>query len=251
MISNQQLNNEYAKLKSSGFHKIVLGSFEDDDTPSEGFKCEKKFSKDYNSSNMLSKSYITGESELQTFYENGRVSKTSNTTPHTTNTTKYTYDTSGRLKSVLVSTFGNVDSATFTEERIFSYDSDNKPSEMTRMKNGRQISIIKFISDENGNIIEETPQTGNSDRKYYYYYNEKNQLTDVVHFNNIAQKLLPDFMFLYDDLGQVRQMISVDESGRNYFIWKYSYTKQGLSEIQKCYSKEKRLLGTIQFEYFQ
>jgi hypothetical protein len=56
-------------------------------------------------------------------------------------------------------------------------------------------------------------------------------------------------MFEYNTKNLPRQMISIDESGRNYFIWKYSYTDTNLPEIQKCFSKEKRLLGTIEFEY--
>ena len=81
------------------------------------------------------------------------------------------------------------------------------------------------------------------------YYDDKNRLTDVVHYNEIAKKLLPDYMFEYTTSNKPQQMISIDESGRNYFIWKYSYTEKKLPEIQKCFSKEKRLLGTIQYEY--
>lgn len=248
IVGNRKINDEYVLMKSSSFKKIVLESFEDDDSPSEGFFCEKKFANDFSSSEMVSKSYITGESELKTIYKDGKVFKTIATTPHTNNTTLYQYDGT-RLKSIKTETIGFADSTVFTEERDFNYDSSGLPVSMKRFKNGKQISLIQFKHDSKGNVIEETPLSGNSDQKYYYYYDEKNQLTDVVHFNPIAQKLLPDYMFLYNDQGQVSQMISVDESGRNYTIWRYSYTPSGLSEIQKCYSKEKRLLGTIQYEY--
>lgn len=56
-------------------------------------------------------------------------------------------------------------------------------------------------------------------------------------------------MFEYDKGDKPSQMISVDETGRNYFIWRYAYDDKQLPEIQKCYSKEKQLLGTIQFDY--
>ena len=71
----------------------------------------------------------------------------------------------------------------------------------------------------------------------------------MVHYDVIARRLLPDYMFEYDNSGEPGQMISVDETGRNYFIWRYAYDDKKLPEIQKCYSREKKLLGTIQFEY--
>ena len=249
LMGNEKLNREMAEFKKAGFHKMVLKSFEDDDQPSEGFFCEKTANKDYSQSNMLSKSYITGESELVSFFTNERISKSTNTTEHITNTTTFSYNDSGKLSEINISTFGNADSSVFTESRRYSYDAQGMPLQMIRSKNGRQVSVIEFKKDEDGNVIEENPGNSNSDKKYYYYYDKDNQLTDIVHFNQIAQKLLPDYMFLYDHQQDPAQIISVDESGRNYFIWKYAYDAYGLPEIQKCFSKEKRLLGTIQYEY--
>jgi hypothetical protein len=120
---------------------------------------------------------------------------------------------------------------------------------MLRKKNNVLISTITFLSDEKGNIIEENASGNSNDKKYFYYYDDNNHLTDVVHYNVIAKRLLPDYMFEYSNDNNPKQMISVDESGRNYFIWRYAYDNRSLPEIQKCYSKEKRLLGTIQFEY--
>ncbi|MBN9349199.1 MAG: hypothetical protein J0H55_00810 [Chitinophagaceae bacterium] len=244
-----KLNKEYSIIKSGGYHTIRLESFEGDDSPSEGFFCEKKISSDFSTSEMVSKSNVTAESQLKTFYLNGRIVKTINVTPASSDTTIYSYDGKGRISDIHISTFSNMDSMTITENRHYAYNDSGQLASLTREKNGRNVSTVKFQADAKGNIIEEDPVAGNQDRKYYYYYDEENRLTDVVHFNTLAQKLLPDFMFLYDDDGTLKQMITVDESARNYFIWKYAYTSSGLPEIQKCYSKEKKLLGTIQYEY--
>ena len=249
ILTIQKLNLEFTSLKSSGFHLVDLKSFEDDDSPSEGFQCEKKFNSDFSSSSMISKSYITGESVLNAFYAAGKIIKSTTETSTSTNTTTYQYDSTGRLVFVNVSTSGYLDSATFSETRNYEYNEKGALVKMAREKNGKQVAVIDFKIDENGNIIEEAPEKNSTGRKYYYYYDENNRLSDVVHFNEIAGKLLPDYMFLYNADGALKQMISVDETGRNYFIWKYSYTSSGLPEIQKCYSKEKRLLGTIQYEY--
>ncbi len=250
IISNKKLNQDYAELVSSGYKKVVLESFESDNSLSEGFFCEKKFNQDYSESELITKSNATGESGLQTFFRDNKVSKTITTTPHSVNSTSYKYDEAGRLVSIYSDTKGNGDSSSFSEQKIFSYDSSGRLSELAISRNGRRVSLIRFTSDSAGNIIEENPVEGKGERMYYYYYDEKNRLTDIVHFNERAQKLLPDFMFVYDGQGKINQMLSVDGNDRDYNIWRYSYTEKGLPEIQKCYSKEKTLLGTIQFEYY-
>jgi YD repeat-containing protein len=199
---------------------------------------------------MISKSYISGQSLLVTDYNNsGRITKNTNTTPTTTNTTEYQYDSLGNLSIVHTLTTGDDESGGITETHEYFYDATGKPEKMLRKKNNILISTITFVKDDKGNIIEEDAAGNSNDKKYYYYYDEENRLTDVVHFNTIARKLLPDYMFEYTSSDQPKQMISVDETGRNYFIWKYAYNDKKLPEIQKCFSKEKRLLGTIEYEY--
>jgi hypothetical protein len=121
---------------------------------------------------------------------------------------------------------------------------------MLRKKGDILISTIHFVSDANGNIIEENVERNNiTDKKYYYYYDDKNRLTDIVHYNERAQRLLPNYMFEYNALNQPQQMISTEEGGNNYFIWKYTYNDKNLRQTEKCFSKERRLLGTIEYEY--
>lgn len=248
ILSNKKLNKEYEDLKSSGYNKIILESFEEDNSPSKGFFCEKKFNTDFSESMMLSRSLRTDESSLKTTYKDGRIVQSVNETPFTINTMRFTYQ-DGHLKTIQIETYDLRDSSVQKEERAFGYDTANRLTRLTRTKDGKVISSIKFIHDEHGNIVEEIPENEGADRKYYYYYDEKNRLTDVVHFNQLAQKLLPDYIFLYDEKSSLIQMITVDENAKDYNIWRYSYTREGLPEIQKCFSKNKKLLGTIQFEY--
>ena len=44
-------------------------------------------------------------------------------------------------------------------------------------------------------------------------------------------------------------MISTEEGDSNYFIWKYTYNDKNLRETEKCFTKERRLLGTIEYDY--
>ena len=250
ILSNLQLNKEFFILKNNQVKNIKLNSFEDNDEPSADFFCEKKINKDYSQSQMISRSYITGESLLVTDYNlEGKIVKSTTTTPTTTNVVKYEYNEKGQLSLVSTSTAADEDSNGITETHEFIYDQDGKLGKMLRKKNNALISTINFLKDEHGNIIEEDPVGKSNDKKYFYYYNDQNQLTDVVHFNDRARRLLPDYMFEYNESGLPKQMISIDETASNYFIWKYAYTPKNLVEIQKCFSKEKRLLGTIQYDY--
>lgn len=249
--NNQQLVKEFNILKNDNLKTIKIKSFEDDDQPSEGFFCEKKINKNYTQSQMISKSNVTGQSLLVSDYNaNGQPVKTTEETPTTTNITNYQYDQNNQLKTIQIVTKGDDDSESITETHEYFYDEKGRPLKMLRKKGDILIATIHFVSDANGNIIEEDVE-GNSatDKKYYYYYDDKNRLTDVVHYNERAKRLLPNYMYEYDAVNQPKQMISTEEGGSNYFIWKYTYNDKNLRETEKCFSKERRLLGTIEYEY--
>lgn len=249
ILSNVEQNKEFLILKNENMKTIKVESFDEKDQPSHGFFCEKRINKDFSESQMISKSNITEQSLLVSRYDKkGRVTETTTNTPTTTNTIDFDYDSDGFLSLISTKTIGDGDSTGITETHQYFYKS-GKPEKMLRKKNGVLISTITFVIDDKGNIIEEDATGTSSDKKYYYYYDDKNRLTDVVHYNVIAKRLLPDYMFEYGNDDKPVQKISVDETGRSYFIWRYSYDDKQLPEIQKCYSKEKDLLGTIQFDY--
>jgi hypothetical protein len=251
VLSTLQQNKEFSILKNANIKLIKISSFDENDQPSDGFFCEKKINKTFTQSQMLSKSNITGQSLLVTDYNNkGEVVKTTTTTPTTDNTVEFQYDQNGNILLITTNTIADGDSSGITETHQYFYE-NGKPVKMLRKKNNKLISTITFVLDDKGNVIEEDPSGNTIDKKYYYYYDDHNRLTDIVHFNVIAKKLLPDYMFEYSTGTQPKQMISVDETGRNYFIWKYAYDDKNLPDIQKCFSKEKNLLGTIQFDYVQ
>jgi hypothetical protein len=251
IMSTLQQNKEFSILKNGNIKLIRITSFDENDQPSDGFFCEKKINKTFTQSQMLSKSNITGQSLLVTDYNNnGDVVKTTTHTPTTNNIVEFQYDQNHNISLITTNTIADGDSSGITETHEYIYE-NGKLVKMLRKKNNTLISTITFVADDKGNIIEEDPAGNSIDKKYFYYYDDHNRLTDVVHFNVVAKRLLPDYMFEYSAGYEPKQMISVDETGRNYFIWKYAYDDKKLPEIQKCFSKEKQLLGTIQFDYVQ
>lgn len=250
ILNTQKINKEFAELKKAGIKLIKLSSFEDNNEPSEGFFAEKKINKNYTQAEMISRSYITEETLIKTDYDKeGRITKTTTTTPTITNTLEYNYNPEGHLTLITTSSFDDRDSGIIKESRKYEY-TEGLPEKMMVERNGKPAFSINFIKDESGNIIEENESGKSGDRKYYYYYDNQNRLTDIVRYNATAGRLLPDYMFEYDDAGNLpSRMTTIEAGGSNYFIWRYAYTANHLPEIEKCYSKEKRVLGTIQYEY--
>ena len=249
MVSNSQLLEEMARLKEQKFRTIKITSFEDDGKPSDGFLIEKNINRNYTRVETFSKSNVTGASLFTSaFTKDGLLIQTVDSSDIAVNTSNYIYDDKGRVKSIQSHVHSSDDDFTneITEDHNYEYDANGLLLKMVRIKNGTDISTILFSPDENKNVsIEKDTKTGNT---YYYYYDSKNRLTDVVHLNPFNQKMLPDYVFEYNNAGQITQMTTTEEGGSYYYIWKYTYDN-GLRIREKCFSKERRLMGTIEYEY--
>jgi len=96
--TNQQLTKEFSILKNENIKYVSVKSFEDDGEPSEGFFCEKKIDKAFSKSEMISRSYITNQSLLVSYFnEKGWITKTVDSTQTSLATSEYAYDIKGEL----------------------------------------------------------------------------------------------------------------------------------------------------------
>lgn len=247
----QQSNKEFSILKNENIRTISIKSFEDDGEPSDGFYCERKIDRNFTKSEMISRSYITQQSLLASIYnDKGWVLKTVDSSQTSLARSEYEYDSKGRITKVITFTKANDEKGGISETHQYFYNEAGRPDKMIRRKNNADVSVVNFTVDEKGNVIEEQELVkGIKGKKFLYYYDDKNRLTDVVRYNTRAKRLLPDYMYEYNQQGQIKQMIATDDNINNYFVWKYTYNDQRLRDSEKCYSKEKRLLGSIQYEY--
>ena len=239
IISNNQLLAEMALYRNNKIHTIKIKSFEEDGSESDGFFCEKRLSKDYKKTEFFTNSNVSGTSLLTSYFnDKGKLIKTNDSSAISVSVNNYSYDAAGRIKSILSSIKSSDDDFTneILEEHIYEYNDKNKFDSTT----------ILFGVDEHNNISieKDTKNAG----KYYYYYDANNRLTDIVHYNEYKQKLLPDYLFEYDPSDQLTQMTSTEEGGSDYYVWKYSYENK-LRIREKCFSKERKLMGTIEYEY--
>ena len=249
ILSNQQTLATMASYKENKIRTIKINSFEDDGSPSDGFFCEKKITKDYKKTELFTRSNISSTSLMtSTFNADGRLMSTVDSSMISVTKSKYTYDSKGQLIAITSSATSQDDDFTneILEEHLYEYNERSQPVKMIKVKNRKDSTIILFSNDENNNVaIEKDSKTGS---KYYYYYDTKKRLTDIVQANDFRTSLHPDYIFEYNSGNQITQMTVTEEGGNDYFVWKYSY-ENGLRTREKCYTKERKLMGSIEYEY--
>lgn len=249
LVNNKQLLTEMAQLKEQKIRTIIVKSFEDDGSPSDGFFCEKNINKNYTTVETLTRSNVTGATLfVSSFDKKGLLLKTIDSSEIASTTSEYSYDENGHINAIRSALRSSDDDFAneIVEEHHYQFDAKGLPVKMIRVKNYSDSIIIFFSTDEKNNVsIEKDSKTGST---YYYYYDTKNRLTDVVHLNPFNQKMLPDYVFEYNGAGSISQMTTTEEGGSYYYIWKYTY-ENGMRIREKCFSKEKRLMGTIEYEY--
>ena len=249
LVSNRQLLADMAAYKENKIKTINIKSFNDDGSESEGFFCQKKLSRDYKRSELFTRADIAPASLFVSVFDNdGKLLSTNDSSAISVTAINYSYDDKKRIRSILSVVKSQDDdfSNEITEEHIYTYNDNNQPVSMLKIKNRTDTSVISFGQDDKGNIgIEKDAKTG---AKFYYYYDAKNRLTDIVQANEYKENLKPDYMFEYNNAGLITQMTSVEEGSSNYFIWKYNY-ENNLRIKERCFTNERRLMGSIEYEY--
>src|SRR5258708_1362030 len=107
--------------------------------------------------------------------------------------------------------------ATYLQEKV-------KTVQMIKIKNRVDTTYVTFVPDDKGNVGEErSVHRGNPEPTVYYYYDDNNRLTDVVRYNPVAKRLLPDYIFEYDAQNRLATMLVTTGGGTDYQKWNYTY----------------------------
>ncbi len=247
IIGTQLTNHQYKLIKDNQLKKITATSYEGNQ-PSTDFMLEQTIT---NNGQILTRSASSGNAEsfFRSVYSNDKVVKTVDSSNSAINTVVYQY--LGDKLTAVNSTNKDFD-GTFssTEDHAWFHNSKGQPERMLKVKNKFDTTLVVFIYDEAGNIAEEIWKKKNRiTETYYYYYNSKNQLTDIVRYSRKARQMLPDYIFEYDENGKVNQMTQAQTNSANYLIWKYLYNARGLKEKELAYNKNKEFLGRVEYSY--
>lgn len=230
--------------------RVVLNSYDADDTKSDDFFVEQFFSNANQTLTTTTRSGVTGASVLVSFADaNGHIIKTVDSSETSNSTTTYHYDAQGLLLSVISTSSDTNRSVVETEEHLWQYN-NAKIAGMFRVKDKRDTTYVSFKLDEKGNISEEqSTRKGVVSAPVYYYYDAANRLTDIVRFSNKSKRLLPEYMFEYSPANQVIQKITVPANSSEYLIWRYQYDNRGLKIREAIFDKHKQLTGKIEYQY--
>jgi hypothetical protein len=251
ILGTKQVMTERKALQDQKKRTVSVKSFESDGTASTGFFCEKQISKDYRKIETYTKSLATGRSIVTSFFsKNGLLLKTTDSSETNFSSITYAYDNKNNITSITSVSRSNDDDfvTSLLEVRKYTYNDRSLPVKMMLVRNSKDSMEVDFTIDDKGNISEEQ-EVAVYGKHYYYYYDDSSRITDIVRYNLVKQKAIPDFIFEYNDAGQMVQMIATEEGiSGNYYLWKYSYVGDLRTE-DKCFSKEKQLQGYFQYDY--
>ena len=248
-IGRSQASTDIQVYKKANVHAISLKSFESDGTESEGFFCEKKMTKNYKKVTLYTRLGASEKSLMESYFdEKGLLLKTYDSSEIAVATNTFEYDKDNNLQKTISYSKSNDDDFInqLTEEHVYHYDTNNNLVSMTKIKNNTDSVEFLFSLDENGNVAIEKNLKNNM--VYYYYYDAAKRLTDIVHHNDITNKLVADYIFEYNNENQITKMTTTEPGSDNYFIWKYDY-ENNLRMLERIFSKELKLMGKIMYEY--
>jgi hypothetical protein len=243
LMDKQQLYRQN-KVKSVNYLSFDAGK-----QPIEGFSCRQEVNSNFTEITTSTTTSLSGASENRSFFNNrGQLIKTIDTTDGNKTVTEYTYTTDGKIAAI-TSLSTSPGEFILREQHYWSYNQQGKPEKMLKIKNNTDTTHISFVLDEKANVAEEKSVHKNSNLPtVYYYYDDQNRITDVVRYNNRAKRLLPDYIFEYEN-NRLSTMLVAEEGSSDYQKWYYSYDEDGLKIQDACYSKTKQLIGRVEYEY--
>lgn len=238
-------------LKTNNVSIQVVQSLDASLNSDEDFICTRFITPNFRTMRSVTKSRATGLSILvSTFGAKGQLNKIVDSTESSINATQYRY-VNETLVGIETVSKARDEKFKMTETRSYVYDSTLHLSYMVRRKNNSADStIVQFKLDSAGRVTEEL-ETGKTIRsqRIYYNYDAQGRLTDVLRYQPVRKRMLPDYIFEYDTQGRLIQMTTVNATTADYTIWKYTYDEKGLPLREMCYGKGNELLGTIRYKY--
>ena len=249
ILTTGQASQQYKLFRQQQVKKVTLESFEGNSPESAGFTGVQEIDLRKGTVTTTTATTVMGDSWLRSsFNADGNLVLSEDSAQNAYSRNSYTYDAAGRLTGI--TSLNRSDNITTTETHTWTYDSDGRPRSMLRVRDQSDSTRVSFVLDENGNVVEEKVDRANLPTVIvYYYYDSQNRLTDVVRFNARAQRLLPDYMFEYNEGEQLKKMVVIPEGSNEYQTWYYQYNPNGLKRMELVYDKAQRLLGKVQYGY--
>ena len=248
LLARQNQDN-WKAFHDKKVREVSIQSIDANNEPTPDFTCMQKVTTDFRSIETFTKSANVPASTLTAYYDqSGRMVKTVDTSDTYKSTTEYTYNENGQVSMMLNNSVQTDNQIVTTEKHIWIYDAGS-PKKMIKIKGETDSTVVLFVKDEKGNIVEEKPMRGGqSQPSVFYYYDNDGRLTDVVRYNQKAGRLLPDYVFEYNS-GRLSSMLFVPNGSTDYQRWIYVYDANGLKTNETCYDKKRQVVVKIRYSY--
>jgi antitoxin component YwqK of YwqJK toxin-antitoxin module len=251
VLQSEKTADLFRKMKKAGVKKVVADALNNDGSPVENFTLLQELDSRANTLTTLAGSDYNLNSRLVSEYDvNDRIIRSTDVSGSLTSITHYRYGSAGQLISIEISSTDTVQKFSITESHFYNYLPNNQPDFMWRIKNGSDTMRIQFLPDENGMPGAEQWWKGEKKTEtWFYYYNNRKQLTDIARFNARANRVLPDLLFTYDDQGSLAAQTTVQSGTTSYRIWRYTYDNRGLKTKEEVMNKNQEFEGRIVYRY--
>ncbi|THU31567.1 hypothetical protein FAM09_28495 [Niastella caeni] len=250
LVMTNEIVKKRAVYLANKVRSVKMTSFDNNNQPIEGFGGSQTVSANFATITTETTTSLSGKDEITHYFnDKGQLIQSIDTTDGNKVVIQYTYDANNQISGITNMSF-SPGGYTTREQHFWFYNKAGKPEKMLKIKGGSDTTIVNFKLDEKENVSEErSVHAGNEQPVVYYYYDDKNRLTDVVRYNSRVKKLLPDYIFEYDEAGRIAMMLVTTSGGVDYQKWFYRYDEKGLKQKDECFSKNKMLIGKIEYSY--
>jgi hypothetical protein len=252
ILGGKDIQTQISTLIQYKVNKVSVTAFDAGNEEIEDFILYQQINRDKKTLTTYSKSNLSDASILETGYNEQHLPiYVLDSSEGASTRTSYQYDAMGRVKVLeSVSIQSEQQENVVSEKRIYTYNTNGVPETMLRIKGNRDTMQVNFIATDNGLPGEEQwIRAGKKVETWYYYYDEQNRLTDIVRFSAAAKKMLPDYLFGYDETGNISSRISVQPDTGDFRIWLYSYDSRGLKKEGIVKNRSRQPEGKMVYTY--
>ncbi len=243
---------QFENLLKSNIKKVTVKAYQNDGAEIDDFLLLQEVDRQAGVLTTYSKTNFSDASILKTtFNRMGMPVLVFDSTEGGSTTTRYTFDQAGRIITMESSAIQPEQKENFVSEtRQYTYNEKGMPDRMMRINSGGDTMTVIFIPAENGLPGEETwYKAGEKIETWFYYYDENNRLTDIVRYNAAAKKMLPDYLFGYDDRGNLTSKVTVQPGTGQFRIWQYTYNAGGLKTGETVLNRQRQPEGRLVYFY--
>jgi hypothetical protein len=250
ILGTKEANDMMQKMVAAKVKSVLATSFDPDGSKTENFFVQQHVSRNPYTLTTITRTGLSENSTLISYFDDQiRIIKTTDSSGSMANFSTYAYDAEGNLTVVKTWTVDSTGATVSQEQHDWSYVK-GIVQKMVRTKNGVKVDEHWFALDDAGNVEEEQTYRNNKRDITFYFYNDKNQLTDIAtRYVEAVKQVVPDYMFEYSTAGQVIQKITVSSNSSDYIIWRYQYDARGIKTKEAFYNRYKDLLGRVEYQY--